>query len=79
MSGLDPLARKECSVCHNPFLDPEQGSVKGYRYTNRHVSDAHRVMFHSSNDADLNYDPDYNAAFDRLEQRTRNNIARELA
>ena len=79
MAQLDPLVRRECSICHNPFYAPEQGSVKEYRYTTRSVSDHHRVMFHSGNDRDLNYDPEYYAAFDRIEQRKRNNIAREWA
>lgn len=79
MSGLDPRAKMECSVCHQPFYDPEQGTVKEYRYTSRYVSDSHRVMFHSGDDRDLNYDPDYYAAFDRLEKRTRDNIAQRWA
>ncbi len=76
MAQLDPLSRQKCSVCGQPFYDPEQGSVKDYRYTNRYVSDAHRVMFHSSSDRDQNYDPDYNAAFDRINQRQINNADR---
>lgn len=69
MSGFDPQAKMLCAVCSQPFYDPEQGSAREYRYTMRYVSDDHRVMFHSGNEHDLNYDPDYYAAFARIEAR----------
>lgn len=79
MAQLDSHARDKCSVCGRPYYDPEQGAVKDYRYTTRPISDSHRVMLHSGDERDLNYDPDYFAAFDRLEKRTRDNIARSWA
>ena len=79
MSGLAPEAKRLCVVCSQPFYDPEQGARRDYRYTARYVSDNHRVMFHSGNDRDLNYDPEYYAASNRLEQRMRDNSARAWA
>lgn len=79
MATLDEHAKRLCSVCGKPFYDPEQGARKDYRYTMRYVSDDHRVMFHSGNEADLSYDPEYYAAYDRVGKRTRDNVARSWA